>query len=411
MATTPKRRAIVIGGSLGGLNAALWLQRVGYDVDILERSPKALFGRGAGIVLHPATVQVLETNGVDTNVRFDLDSVSLNTKQFVFAGMTEADDTVHSQSFRLTSYNSLLAAFSNQLQPGRYHLAHKVVRIEQNNDEHNPVSVYTEDGVKHNCEILVCVDGSTSDARERLVKVASETTFSGYIAWRGIVRRDELPEEIRRRFDMVAVYHIGENSHALCYPIPHLEGDADSTLSIYMNWLWYRQVDDDAVFREMMTDINGTVRERSVPPGYVQGNFIDVLRQDACILPPEFQSLLRATKTPFIQVVCDVSIERMRSGRIFFIGDAAFTTRPHIASATAKAAEDARTLAFALKEDGFTIGGKAVDQWEQNQLSLGRACVERSRILGESLQSGQYDTRSRIEFGLHQSGNSQYDTA
>lgn len=411
MATTPKRHAIVIGGSLGGLNAALWLQRVGYEVDIFERSPKALFGRGAGIVLHPATVQVLETNGVDKNIRFDLDSVSLNTKQFVFAEITEADDTVHSQSLCLTSYNSLLAAFLSQFQPERYHLAHKVVRIEQNDDEHNIVSVYTEDGVKHDCEILVCADGSTSDARERLVEVASKTTFSGYIAWRGIVRRDELPEEARRRFDMATVYHIGEDSHALCYPIPYFEGDASSTMSIYMNWLWYRQVDDDATFREMMTDTNGTVRERSVPPGYVQGNFIDVLRQDACILPPEFQLLIRATKMPFIQSVCDVSIEQMRSGRIFFIGDAAFTTRPHIGGATAKAAEDARTLAFALKEDGFIIGGKAVDQWEQNQLSLGQACVERSRILGESLQSGQYDTRNRIEFGLHQSGDSQYGTS
>lgn len=411
MATSPKRRAIVIGGSLGGLNAALWLQRVGYDVDIFERSPRALFGRGAGIVLHPATVQVLETNSAETDVRFDLDSVSLNTKQFVFAGMTEADDIVHSQSMRMTSYNSLLAAFSNQLQPGRYHLAHKVVRIEPNDDDLNPVSVYTEDGVKHDCEILVCADGSTSDARERLVKVASETTFSGYIAWRGIVRRDELPEEIGRRFDMAVVHHIGEDSHALCYPIPYFEGDADSTLSIYINWLWYRRVDDDVLLREMMTDTNGTVRERSVPPGYVQGKFIDMLRQDACILPSKFQSLLQATKTPFIQAVCDVSIERMRSGRVFFIGDAAFTPRPHIASATAKAAEDARTLAFALKEDGFTIGGKAVDQWEQKQLSLGRACVERSRILGESLQSGQYDKQNRIAYGLHQAGDNHFDTA
>ncbi len=50
-------RVIVAGGSLGGLNAALWLRDVGCDVEIYERSRSPLEGRGAGIVLHPATIR------------------------------------------------------------------------------------------------------------------------------------------------------------------------------------------------------------------------------------------------------------------------------------------------------------------------------------------------------------------
>ncbi|MDT5412780.1 MAG: 2,6-dihydroxypyridine 3-monooxygenase, partial [Mycobacterium sp.] len=42
-------RAVVVGGSLGGLTAALVLRDRGWDVDVLERSAVPLEGRGAGI--------------------------------------------------------------------------------------------------------------------------------------------------------------------------------------------------------------------------------------------------------------------------------------------------------------------------------------------------------------------------
>ena len=52
-------RAVVVGGSLGGLTAALVLRDQGWDVDVLERSPNPLEGRGTGIVVHPTTVRYL----------------------------------------------------------------------------------------------------------------------------------------------------------------------------------------------------------------------------------------------------------------------------------------------------------------------------------------------------------------
>jgi 2,6-dihydroxypyridine 3-monooxygenase len=52
-------RAVVVGGSLGGLTAALVLRDRGWDVDVLERSAVPLEGRGAGIVAHPSTIRYL----------------------------------------------------------------------------------------------------------------------------------------------------------------------------------------------------------------------------------------------------------------------------------------------------------------------------------------------------------------
>ena len=44
-----KRRAIVIGGSIAGLFVGAFLRRIGWQVDIYERSSIELIGRGVGI--------------------------------------------------------------------------------------------------------------------------------------------------------------------------------------------------------------------------------------------------------------------------------------------------------------------------------------------------------------------------
>ena len=45
--------AAVIGGSIGGLTAALLLRDLGFSVQVFERTPTPLDGRGGGIVLQP----------------------------------------------------------------------------------------------------------------------------------------------------------------------------------------------------------------------------------------------------------------------------------------------------------------------------------------------------------------------
>src|ERR1700691_1237586 len=47
-----RKRAVVIGGSIGGLFAGLFLRKVGWDVSIHERAGEELGSRGAGIATH-----------------------------------------------------------------------------------------------------------------------------------------------------------------------------------------------------------------------------------------------------------------------------------------------------------------------------------------------------------------------
>ena len=57
MAVENPRRTVVVGGSMSGLTAGLLLRKLGFEVDVFERSPLPLEGRGAGIVLQPDTVR------------------------------------------------------------------------------------------------------------------------------------------------------------------------------------------------------------------------------------------------------------------------------------------------------------------------------------------------------------------
>ena len=58
---TPRRKALVIGGSLGGLFAANWLTAVGWDVAVFERVEDDLASRGAGIGTHEELLETCET--------------------------------------------------------------------------------------------------------------------------------------------------------------------------------------------------------------------------------------------------------------------------------------------------------------------------------------------------------------
>ncbi len=57
---------LVIGGSMSGLLAAIMLYRNGRKVDVFERVPGELAGRGAGIVAQPGLIARLDMMGLPT---------------------------------------------------------------------------------------------------------------------------------------------------------------------------------------------------------------------------------------------------------------------------------------------------------------------------------------------------------
>ena len=61
------KKAIICGGSIGGLFAAAALRKSGWQVDVFERTEIELSGRGAGIVTHDVLIEALRAIDITTH--------------------------------------------------------------------------------------------------------------------------------------------------------------------------------------------------------------------------------------------------------------------------------------------------------------------------------------------------------
>src|ERR671939_277417 len=115
-----------MGGSLGGLTAALVLRDAGCDVEVYERSEAPLEGRGAGIVLNPATVRYFTENDA-----LDVGEMSTSTRWVRYMDRDGSIADQHPFSYRFTSYNALYQGLLACFDGYRYHLGEEVVGFDQ----------------------------------------------------------------------------------------------------------------------------------------------------------------------------------------------------------------------------------------------------------------------------------------
>jgi 2,6-dihydroxypyridine 3-monooxygenase len=388
-------RVAVMGGSLGGLTAALLLRDLGCEVDVYERSTSELESRGAGIVVHPVTVRYFSERGGPDIQRL---STFAPLRRYLGPG----GEVVHEllREYRFTAYKTLYGALLGHFGRDRYHLGRAITKVEPGGDH---VSFAFADGGVGQADLLVCADGISSTARTQLAPEA-EHRYSGYVAWRGVVPEPALSGSTYARLHDAITYVLLDHSHILVYPIPAADGAVGVGRRL-QNFVWYRNVDNDQL-DALLTDVHGTRRSLSMPPGAIDARLVDEMRDHAVRdLPAAVAEVVARAPQPFVQVVVDVSVPRMVFGRACLIGDGAFTVRPHTAAATAKAAADAWTLASSLAASDGDVDA-ALATWEHGQLDLGRQLLARNRDLGGRSQFGDgWDPRDKsLDFGLYGPG-------
>ena len=393
-------RVLVAGGSLGGLTAAHVLTDLGCDVEVLERSPVPLTGRGAGIVLHPATVRWW----LEHDVR-PLAEMSAAMRRLRYLDAEGA--VAHEQGcrYRVSSFDALYRDLSGRFDPGRHRRGSEVADFEIDD---RGVTVALADGATERCDLLVCADGIGSRARQVLLPEV-EPRYAGYVAWRGTVVEQDLSPAAGEALLGAIVYHLVPHGHFLAYPIPNVDGSVEPGRRL-TNWLWYRNVAEGEDLDALMTDRGGVRRPVSLAPGAVAPSRLEELRAAAAAeLPPPVAELVAVTAEPFVQVVFDIEVPRMAFGRACLLGDAAFALRPHAAVGSAKAAEDAWRLGEALRGSALDVAA-ALDRWEPGQLALGRGALERTRRAGERAQhTGEWRVGEPLPWGLYEVGDSALD--
>jgi 2-polyprenyl-6-methoxyphenol hydroxylase-like FAD-dependent oxidoreductase len=380
---TSALRVAVIGGSLGGLNAALWLAAAGCDVDVYERSTHPLSSRGAGIVVQDDTIRYLVRHGTP------LEQISTSTSGRVYFQSGGRSQRMAGEQ-RFTSWNTLYRHLLAAVDPDRYHLGAAATGFTQ---DAAGVDVHLSDGTAVRADLVVGADGPRSTVREQLLPGVLPR-YAGYVAWRGLVAERDMPAEALELFGNTFAFVELPRSQALCYPIPGPHGETERGQRL-LNWLWYRTVPDGAVLDEVMTDRAGLLRTTSLPPGAVHPNQDKVVREDASgLLPPQFQALVASTEELFLQQVVDLSVPRMAFDRVALIGDAAFVPRPHTAGSTMKAAYNGEALAHAVTSAHMDLA-VALPRWETEQLSIGRQLEHHGQALARSSGLGSAPTVGR----------------
>jgi len=365
----------IVGGSLGGLTAALVLRDLGCEVEVAERSTAELESRGAGIVVLPETSRYLNER---TNV--GLDSVTTSTRVLRYLDAEGAIVHESARHYRYSGWHTIYRALLDSLGRERYHVGREVTEIDDGGER---VAISYAGGGTDAFDLVVCADGIGSGSRARLLPEV-RPAYVGYVAWRGTVAETELPPWVLRAFRDALVYEVIPDSHILLYPIP-AHGGATEPGQRLLNFVWYRNY-EGVELDDLMTDRDGVRREVSLPPGAARPVHVNEMRAFAhANLAPPIAEVVAHAVAPFAQAIFDVDVPRMAFGRVCLIGDAAFVVRPHIAAGTAKAAADAWALAEALEASGMDVEG-ALPAWEARQLAVGRAALARARRNGDRSQ-------------------------
>jgi 2,6-dihydroxypyridine 3-monooxygenase len=385
----------VIGGSLGGLTAALVLRDIGCEVTVYERSSSALQARGAGIAVLPETL------------RYPVERLGIPAKQIcsstdVIRFLDRAGNIDHEldHPYLFSSWNIIYRTLQSGLDADRYMLGRGMNSFVSDPDG---VTVEFDDGDQVRVDLLVCADGINSISRGTLLPDV-RPRYAGYVAWRGVVDESALDDATRSALYDALTYQLLPGSHILLYPIPGLDGALESGQRL-MNMVWYRNVAEDDL-PELLTDRTGKQRSVSLPPGAARDEVVDEMRSFAAEhLAPPIAAMVTGVGEPFVQAVFDIDVAKMAFGRVCLIGDAAFVVRPHAAAGTAKAAEDGWVLADELERSGGDVG-VALERWEAAQLALGRALLDRTRDIGDSSQfTSKFRAGDpRLIFGLHGPG-------
>ena len=390
-AKSNERRAIVIGGSIAGLFIGAFLRRIGWRVDIYERSSIELIGRGVGIfATHLELFEALDKCGAGT---VDIGVIVYKRITFDRKGNVIAEKP---QLQIVTSWDRLRQVLLKATDRQRYHFGYPFDRVEQDG---SGVRVHFANGRSEKADLVIGCDGFRSSVRARLAPEV-QPIYSDYYIWRGAPNESDLSPETRRSMFPYYSFFLDDQLQALGYPISGADDELRAGHRRY-NFGWYR-VADATKLKQMCLDDDGREYEFGVPPPLVRKDLIAQMRAEAeTLLPPQYLDCLRHIDQPFFTPVYDFCSPSLVYGRVALVGDAASTPRPHIGFGVSKAGAEAQALAEALSN--YDDVDRALTAYNSVRQPLSERIVAHGRKLGMQLGVGTQTNEDRAFAKLLQS--------
>jgi 2-polyprenyl-6-methoxyphenol hydroxylase-like FAD-dependent oxidoreductase len=370
-----RRRALIVGGSLGGLFAAHLLRAAGWEVDVYERIADDLAGRGAGLGTHDALRDLMGRIGIDV-------TTPLGVATHAYVCRDRSGGAVHEIPLErvMSAWARLYRPLKDALPERNYHPGMALERVET--DERGATAIFA-DGTRSAGDLLVGADGGRSTVRTQfLPEVKPE--YAGYVAWRALIAETEVAAVSDDALFEHLTFCIPDGELLISYPVPARDGDIRPGHRDY-NVVWYRPI-DDAQLAAINTDASGR-RHEQIPPPLIRPEVTAAVKADArALLAPAVADVFVRTEQPFFQAIFDLASPRLVFGRVALLGDAAFVARPHVGAGVTKAALDAACLADATAAEPDLDA--ALAYYDRERRRFGDWIVARSRDLGACIGLG-----------------------
>jgi 2-polyprenyl-6-methoxyphenol hydroxylase-like FAD-dependent oxidoreductase len=369
-------RAIVIGGSVGGLFAAHALRQVGWDAVIYERSEHGLADRGTAIGTAPPLFAILQRigvavpaeNGMAVRSRVCLDLQGHVVHELPLSSVTSSWDSI---------FRPLRAAFPHD----RYDAGRVLDRVEQDGEH---VTAVFADGSRETGDLLVGADGIGSTVRQQYLPDV-QPRYAGYVAWRFVAEEYGFPAAFHDALDGRMAFCLPDGELALAVTMPGPGGDTRGGRHRHYV-IWFRPADAERTLPDLCTDASGHSHGVAIPPPLIRPELIAELKIRAhAVLPPPVAAIIERTTPPLLHAIFDLESPRLVFGRVVLLGDSAFVARPHVAIGVTKAALDAESLADALAAKPDDVHA-ALAGYEGKRSADGRRIVARGRHLGAYLE-------------------------
>lgn len=350
-------RALIVGGGVGGMSAAIALARLGVAVELIDMDPQWR-SYGAGISVTGLSLRAFDMLGILDDVR---------REGFVSSGIRlrapDGSVVMESPSPPPGHTPAPIDCSGGIMRPALHAIMQDTVReagvtvtlgvsptgYAEGNDG---VTVTLSDGTKRLVDLVVAADGIFSETRQLLFPEAAAPRFTGQGCWRIVADR---PADLDR-----AEIWIGGPVKLGLNPISQNKIYAFILEHVPDN-PWYAEEDMLPQVARLLAPFGGTVatiREHLGPDSLVNYR------------PLEWQLLPKP----------------WHKGRVVLIGDAAHATTPHMASGAGAAVEDGLALAeeIARTEDVEA----ALTAFAERRFERVRMIVENSVRIGEIEMAG-----------------------
>ena len=118
------KRALVIGGSLGGLLAAHLLRGAGWHPRVFEGNAEELTGRGVGLGTHPQLIAVLRRAGI----AFD-ETMGVKVPKVVYLDRSGKITVEQPTTRTMSAWSRLYRVLRDALPPQDYRLGKRLARV------------------------------------------------------------------------------------------------------------------------------------------------------------------------------------------------------------------------------------------------------------------------------------------